>query len=160
MRDARAVSQAKYDQWTTWENLEHCKLTWKDLWEIEGRIGFIIIIRSTYDVLSTPQNLKQWTGGDLSCPLCKTPASLMHILTSCKINLFQRCFTWKHNQVLCKLEVSWSKGELLPMPYLPKQFASLIPPPSYQQDNSQSFQLQGGNQACWTQPDPGRCREI
>ncbi|KAJ8393829.1 hypothetical protein AAFF_G00055580 [Aldrovandia affinis] len=70
-RCAKAVSQSKQGQWTSWENLEHRKLTWKDLWEMEGRqISFII--RATYDVLPTPKNLHQWFGEDPSCALCQT----------------------------------------------------------------------------------------
>lgn len=76
--EAKAVSQSKHGQWTTWENLERCKLTWKDLWEMEGsRLSFII--RATYDVLVTPKNLNQWLGEDPSCSLCQTPATLRHI---------------------------------------------------------------------------------
>ncbi|CAM4660065.1 unnamed protein product [Leuciscus chuanchicus] len=53
---------------TNWENLEKRKLTWKDLWEMEGnRLSFII--RATYDVLPTPKNINQWTGEDPLCPL-------------------------------------------------------------------------------------------
>lgn len=31
-RWTKAVSQSKQDQWTSWENLDHRKFTWKDLW--------------------------------------------------------------------------------------------------------------------------------
>jgi hypothetical protein len=102
-RCAKAVSQAKQGQWTTWENLENRKLTWKDLWEMEG--SQISFIRATYDVLPTPKNLKQWFGDDPACPLCQTPATLRHILTGCKTSLSQGRYTWRHNQVLRQLAV-------------------------------------------------------
>ena len=103
-RCAKAVSQSKQGQWTSWENLEHRKLTWKDLWEMEGsRLSFII--RATYDVLPTPKNLNQWIGEDPACPLCQTPATLRHILSGCKASLSQGRYTWRHNQVLRQLAV-------------------------------------------------------
>ncbi|KAJ8369781.1 hypothetical protein SKAU_G00098090 [Synaphobranchus kaupii] len=86
-RCAKAVSQAKQGQWTRWENVEHRKLTWRDLWDMEeGRLSFII--RATYGVLPTPKNLNQWFGDDPTCPLCQTPATLKHILISCKRPLY------------------------------------------------------------------------
>ncbi len=104
VRCTKAVSQSKQGQWTNWENLEQRKLTWKDLWEMEGsRLSFII--RATYDVLPTPKNLNQWIGEDPSCPLCQTPATLRHILVGCKISLSQGRYTWRHNQVLRQLAI-------------------------------------------------------
>ena len=98
----KAVSQSKQGQWTSWENMEHRKLTWTDLWEMEGsRLSFII--RATYDVLPSPKNLNQWLGEDPSCALCQTPATLRHILTNCKTSLSQGRYTWRHNQVLQQL---------------------------------------------------------
>ncbi|KAI2648768.1 Homeobox protein ceh-38 [Labeo rohita] len=91
-------------QWTNWENLEHHKLTWKDLWEMErSRLSFII--RATYDILPTPSNLNQWIGEDPSCHLCQTPATLRHILVGYKTSLSQGRYTWRHNQVLRQLAV-------------------------------------------------------
>jgi len=57
-------------------------------WSVEeSRISFLI--RSTYDVLPSPQNLNLWVGEDHSCPLCSSPATLRHILTGCKVALSQ-----------------------------------------------------------------------
>lgn len=64
----------------------------------ESRISFLL--RATYDVLPSPNNLKQCLGEDPSYPLCLSPASLRHILTSCKVSLSQGRYTWRHNQVL------------------------------------------------------------
>ena len=58
---AKAFSQAKQDQWTRWENLDHRKLSWRDLWEMEGgKLSFII--KAIYNVLPSPKNLNQWHG--------------------------------------------------------------------------------------------------
>jgi len=62
----------------------------------ESRISFPI--RSTYDVLPSPQHL--WVGEDPSCPFCSPLATLKHILTGCKETLCQGRFTWHHDQVL------------------------------------------------------------
>jgi len=44
-----------------WENVEQRKMGWEDLWSMEeSRISFLI--RSTYDVLPSPQNLNLWVG--------------------------------------------------------------------------------------------------
>ena len=49
---ALVVCQAKQGHWTTLVNLDHSRLTWKDLWEMEGN-RIIFIIRATYDGLPT-----------------------------------------------------------------------------------------------------------
>lgn len=93
---------AKQGRWTSWHSVEKRKISWRDVWEMEGpRLSFII--RATYDLLPTPQNLKQWFGEELNCPLCQAPASLKHILTACTISLSQGRYTWRHNQVLRQL---------------------------------------------------------
>uniref|UniRef100_A0A3B1JD36 Reverse transcriptase domain-containing protein n=1 Tax=Astyanax mexicanus TaxID=7994 RepID=A0A3B1JD36_ASTMX len=103
-RRTKAVSQAKQGQWTSWEGLGQRKISWRDLWEMEGsQISFIV--RATYDVLPTPTNLRQWFGEDPSCVLCQTPATLKHILTGCKTSLAQGRYTWRHNQVLRQLAI-------------------------------------------------------
>jgi len=79
---------------------EMSKMGWQDLWSMEGsRISFLI--RSTYDVLPSPQNLNLWLGEDPSCPLCSSPATLRHILTGIKVALSQGQFTWRHDQERC-----------------------------------------------------------
>ena len=101
-RYAKAVSMAKQGRWTNWECLEKRKLSWRDIWEMEGaRLSFVI--RATYDLLPSPQNLKVWYGEDPACPLCQTPATLRHILSGCPTSLAQGRYTWRHNQVLREL---------------------------------------------------------
>ncbi|KAJ8393735.1 hypothetical protein AAFF_G00057880 [Aldrovandia affinis] len=101
-RSAKAVSLAKQGQWMRWEGMERRKISWKELWEMEAsNISFII--RATYDVLPSPNNLHQWYGEDPTCALCPTPATLRHIMTGCKTSLTQGRYTWRHNQVLKNL---------------------------------------------------------
>ncbi|MGH0132240.1 UNVERIFIED_CONTAM: hypothetical protein FKN15_077761 [Acipenser sinensis] len=92
MRCIKAISQAKQGEWMRWESVEQRKIGWQDLKTVEqSRISFLI--RSTYDVLPSPQNLNLWVGEDLSCPLCSSPATLRHILKGCKVALSQGRFT-------------------------------------------------------------------
>ncbi|KAJ8352263.1 hypothetical protein SKAU_G00237390 [Synaphobranchus kaupii] len=101
-RHTKAVSLAKQGRWSNWDSLEKRKISWRDIWEMEGsRLSFAI--RATYDLLPTPQNLKQWYGEDPACSLCQTPAPLSHILTGCTTSLSQGRYTWRHNQVLRQL---------------------------------------------------------
>ena len=101
-RRVRAVAQAKQGQWTNWEGVESRRITWKELWEMEGkRLSFMI--RAVYDVLPTPQNLHQWLGEDPNCAICQSPANLKHILCGCKTSLAQGRYTWRHNKVLRQL---------------------------------------------------------
>lgn len=58
------------------------------------------ILWATYDALTSPRILKQWYDKDPKFPLCLCPASLKHILVSCKTSLVQGRYTWQHNQVL------------------------------------------------------------
>lgn len=104
-RCTKAVSKSIQGQWTSWENLEHHKLTWRDIWEIEGS-WLRFIIRATYDVLPTPKNLSQWVGEDPICALCQTPATLRHILFGCKTSLSQGRYTWRNNQVRRQLAIT------------------------------------------------------
>ncbi|KAL1279298.1 hypothetical protein QQF64_025971 [Cirrhinus molitorella] len=80
-RYAKAVSMAKQGKWTNWEGLEKKKkkLSWRDIWQMDGaRLSFII--RATYDLLPSPQNLKEWYGEDPACSLCKVLRDLASIL--------------------------------------------------------------------------------
>lgn len=99
----KAVSQGRQGRWTTWEGVVNRKLSWSDLWKIpQARISFLIC--ATYDTLPCPRNLHQWLGNEECCLLCNAPnASLQHILSGCKIALFQERYRWRHDQVLGKL---------------------------------------------------------
>ena len=98
-RQTIAAGFAKQCTWTQWENAEQRKLTWSSLQKMEPlRISFLL--RSTYDLLPTPTNLKQWgmTQDDICLDCGKSRATLEHILATCS-NSLQK-YTWRHNQVL------------------------------------------------------------
>ena len=73
------------------------------MWKIpQARLSFLI--PSTYNTLPCPWNLQQWFGNEECCSLCNAHnASLLHILSGCKIALSQGRYRWHHDQVLRKL---------------------------------------------------------
>lgn len=98
-RHVKAVALSKQGQWLNWEGVEKKHVTWRELWNMESsRLKFLI--GATYDVLPSPDNLRVWTDGDPSCPLCSGVATLRHILSGCKVSLTEGRYTWCHNQVL------------------------------------------------------------
>ena len=99
----KAVSQGRQGSWTTWGGVVNRNISWSDLWKIpQARLSFMI--RSTYDTLPCPRNLQQWFGNEEVCTLCNAPnASLLHILSGCKVALSQGRYKWRHDQVLRKL---------------------------------------------------------
>lgn len=110
-RSAIAVSQARQGQWTNWEGVEQRRVTWRDIWNMDGkRLSFLV--RAAYDVLPTPKNLHQWMGEDPCCTLCGLPANLRHILCGCKVSLTQGRYTWRHNQVLRQLACALEERRL------------------------------------------------
>lgn len=98
-RSATAAGFAKQCAWSCWEEAEQRKLSWPTLAQMEPlRISFLL--RSTYDLLPTPTNLKQW--GIIDDDICRacnqTRATLEHVLTACNKSLQK--YTWRHNRVL------------------------------------------------------------
>ena len=75
-------------------------MTWSDIWKMEDhRIGYLL--RSVYDVLPTPTNLKTWgLTDDPCCKLCGRPANLEHVLSSCSKALADGRYTWRHDKIL------------------------------------------------------------
>ncbi|KAK3713832.1 hypothetical protein RRG08_033805 [Elysia crispata] len=76
------------------------------------RISFLI--RSVYDLLPSNENLVRWgKKQDPTCPLCQGRQTTEHVLSSCKIALSQRRYTWRHNTVLQELAaiISTANGE-------------------------------------------------
>ena len=116
-----------------WEDVEKRKLSWKELWDMEAfRTSFIL--RATYDVLPSPQNLNQWYGEDPTCPLCPSPANLKHILVGCKTGLTQGRYTWRHNQVLKCLAAALESRRTV---------VNALPPPSSVRASSGKFVREG-----------------
>ena len=59
------------------------------------------LLKSIYDVLPTPMNLKHWKlAEDNRCILCNKRATLEHILSSCNVSLTQGRYRWSHDTVL------------------------------------------------------------
>ena len=101
-RMSRAVQLGPQGNWTRWQVPER-KLSWQEIWHYEPlRLSFLL--RSTYDMLPSPTNLYQWKLiDDPACPLCGSPESLKHILSSCPTALSQGRYRWRHDQVLSEV---------------------------------------------------------
>ena len=67
-RSTTAAGSAKQCAWSCWKEAEQRKLSWHTLAQMEPlRISFLL--RSTYDLLPTPTNLKQW--GIIDDDICR-----------------------------------------------------------------------------------------
>ena len=86
-RKAKAISLSTQGAWTKWESVTPRKITWQDMFKKEPlQLGFLL--RSVYDLLPTPVNLKRWyKTDDEDCALCKKRCTLEHVLSSCKTAL-------------------------------------------------------------------------
>ena len=98
-RMAAAAGQAKQCAWMTWEGAQARKLTWSSLMAMES-LALSFLLRSTYNLLPTPANHKQWGfTRDDTCATCKAEkGTLRHVLAACKSSL--QMYTWRHNRVL------------------------------------------------------------
>ena len=99
-RQVKAVGMKKQGEYTRWEKARARKVTWNELWKMDGhKISFLL--RSVYDVLPSPTNLRLWgLTEDPNCKLCNKPANLEHVLSSCRTALTDGRYTWRHNHVL------------------------------------------------------------
>ncbi|KAJ8410484.1 hypothetical protein AAFF_G00193880 [Aldrovandia affinis] len=103
-RCAKAVSQSKQGQWTSWENLEHQSShgrifgKWK-----EDKLASSSEPPMMFFPRQEPTPVV-WRRSFL-CTL-SDPATLRHILTGCKTSLSQGRYTWRHNQVLRQLAIT------------------------------------------------------
>ena len=98
-RYVKLVQCSQQGQCVSWEEkVVDRKIGWAELWEWDqGRISFLL--RSVYDVLPTPSNLKRWSiSNDDKCR-CGKLGTLRHILSNCPLGL-ERRYTWRHNLVL------------------------------------------------------------
>ena len=85
----------------TWNNIEARELSWSEMWEVSDK-RISMLIKSAYNVLGTPSNLKLWKLRENDeCELCgKSPCNLKHILSNCSVALFGGRYTWRHDRVL------------------------------------------------------------
>ena len=100
----KGVQQSQQGQWTNWEDALQKSLTWNDIWNM-APIRLSFLIRSTYDLLPSMNNLVKWKKEiDPTCPLCREkPQTLNHVLSACKTALGNGRYTWRHNSVLDEL---------------------------------------------------------
>ena len=96
LRKTKAVELGQQRAWTRW-NVPERKVTWSELWRMEPlRISFLL--RSVYDVLSSPSNLLKWGLLETpNCQLCDARETLAHILSGCKLALQQERYRWRHD---------------------------------------------------------------
>ncbi|XP_069107365.1 uncharacterized protein [Argopecten irradians] len=109
-RQVKAVSMRQQGSWTHWEGVRQRKVSWNDIWKMEGhRLSFLL--KSTYDLLPSPTNLFTWGIKDnAECVLCRKPANLAHVLTSCQVALSDGRYTWRHDQVLKEVAASLDRA--------------------------------------------------
>ena len=111
-RQQTAACFVKQCTWTQWDEVEQRIISWQSLLKMEPlRLSFLL--RSTYDLLPTATNLKQWGMLDNDiCQMCnETRATLEHVLSVCSRSLSR--FTWRHNQVL-RVLADVTKEQCLP----------------------------------------------
>jgi len=104
-RLTKSVTLKKHENWLNWEGAQQRKLTWNDIWTMEGDI-LSFLLKSVYDVLPSPTNLKTW--GLSKSPdrkLCGRPAILEHVLSSCRTALSDGRYRWRHDKVLSSIAV-------------------------------------------------------
>ena len=69
-RQARAIEMGAQGAWTTWNTTDR-KLTWGDIWKNEP-LRFSFLLRSVYDLLSSPANLCRWDSQRILNAVCVT----------------------------------------------------------------------------------------
>lgn len=100
-RYVTACQQPSQGRWTNWNDIEVRELSWSELWNVSDK-RISMMIKSAYDVLGTPANLKTWNLQESDkCVLCdKAPCNLKHILSNCSVALVGGRYTWRHDRVL------------------------------------------------------------
>lgn len=103
LRISKAASMSSQGRWLNWESTPSKKLSWNDLkWMEPYRISFML--RSVYDLLPTPTNLKLWKLTESpNCTLCDRPANLKHVLSACPTALTGGRYKWRHDKVLSEI---------------------------------------------------------
>ena len=100
-REIHLIQCRQQGQVTRWEShVVERKIGWSEIWRWEAsRLSFLM--KSTYDVLPSPVNLKRWKiqeeAGKERCK-CGRLGTMKHILSCCHLALNR--YTWRHNKVL------------------------------------------------------------
>lgn len=93
----------KHGSWMRWESARDRAFTWLDVWSV-GRHQVKFLLCSVDDVLLTPSNVHTWGLAESpNCTLCRRPANLEHVLSSCCSSLADGKFRWQHNQIMAQL---------------------------------------------------------
>ncbi|XP_069136664.1 uncharacterized protein [Argopecten irradians] len=99
-RRVKALSMRQQGSWAHWEGVRQRKVSWNDIWKMEGHT-FSYLLRSAYDLMPSPINLFTWGIKDnAECVLCRKPANLAHVLTSCQVALSNERYAWRYDKVL------------------------------------------------------------
>jgi hypothetical protein len=100
-RRVKAVGMSKQGSWMNWDNVESRRLTGNQLLQENGT-ALSFFLRAVSDTLPSNTNLVLWKKlEDPTCVLCQDqPASLKHVLSSCKRALSDRRYAWRHDKVL------------------------------------------------------------
>ena len=103
-RHVRAVGMAMQGRWTKWDDLEPRKTAMKDLL-YQPFLSLSFFLQAMSDTLPSNTNLVRWKKlNDPTCSVCLAkPASLCHVLSTCKTSLTQGRYTWRHDKVLSVL---------------------------------------------------------
>ena len=103
---AKAASMSQQGAWMKWESAEARSLSWADIWSMEP-LMLKFLLRSTYNVLPSPANLKIWKLiQDDKCQKCPGRATAEHILNGCPASLSSGMYKWRHDQVLKEIDIA------------------------------------------------------
>ena len=103
---AKATSMSQQGAWMKWESAEARSLSWADIWSMEP-LMLKFLLRSTYNVLPSPANLKIWKLiQDDKCQKCPGRATAEHILNGCPASLSSGMYKWRHDQVLKEIDIA------------------------------------------------------
>ena len=76
---------------------------WNDIWH-NAPLQINFLIRLVNNLLPSNANLVRWgKKEDPTCPLCQGRQTIEYALSSCKIALSRRRYTWRHNRVFQEL---------------------------------------------------------
>ena len=97
-RELHLIQCSQQGQVTQWEShVVERKIGWSEIWNWQAsRLSFLL--KSTYDVLPSPVNLKRWKIQEDDTCRCGKLGTMKHILSCCPLALSR--YTWRHNKVL------------------------------------------------------------
>ena len=99
--------------WTHWA-VKPFDFSWPNLISGPGPKLLSFVLNSMINSVRTPDMLKLWGyKSTADCPLCQAPiCTLHHELVGCKVACDQGRYSWRHDSVLCHIEIAF-EGLLL-----------------------------------------------